>query len=90
MFELNEIATLVQKVANEFDLHPTIEHWEARHEVKIAYCNHAKAKKMLDFEDNTNIETTIREMFVWAMKQPTRETKKMAYEVDKNIYSFWK
>lgn len=89
-FELKEIASLVQKVASEFGYSPTIEHLEARHEVKLAYCDHSKAKKMLGFTDDTNIETTIREMFHWAKEQPVREIKKMQYEVEKNIYSFWK
>ncbi len=89
-YELNEVATLVQKIAGEFGYNPTILHTEPRHEVKDAFCNHSKAKKYLNFEDNTNIESTIREMFAWAKNQPVRETKKMEYEVEKNIYSFWK
>jgi hypothetical protein len=28
-----------------------IVHYEARHEVKIAYSDHTKAKQMLDFKD---------------------------------------
>lgn len=89
-YELNDIATLVQKIAGEFGFSPEIKHLEPRHEVKDAYCNHDKAKQALGFEDKTNIETTIREMFAWAVQQPVRETKKMKYEVEKNIYSFWK
>jgi len=89
-YELNEVATLVQKIANEFGYSPTVQHLEARHEVKNAYSDHTKAKNALNFKDSTNIETTIREMFAWAIKQPVRETKYMEYEVDKNIYSFWK
>jgi UDP-glucose 4-epimerase len=89
-FELNEIAKLVQKVASEHGYHPDIEYLEGRHEVKDAYCNHDKAKSMLHFKDSTDIETTIREMFAWAKDQPVRDIKRMDYEVDKNIYSFWK
>lgn len=89
-FELNAIAELVAKIGREHGYDPKIEHVEGRMEVKDAYCNHDKAKQMLDFKDNTNIETTIRDMFTWAKEQPVREVKKMDYEVDKNIYSFWK
>lgn len=89
-FELNEVADLVQKIAREHGLNPTIEHLEPRYEVKDAYCNHDKAKDLLGFADNTDIEATIREMFNWAKEQPQREVKRMAYEVEKNIYSFWK
>jgi UDP-glucose 4-epimerase len=89
-YELNYVAKLVQKIANEFKYYPEIKYLEARDEVKNAYCNHDKAKKVLGFKDDTKIENTIREMFIWAIKQPKRKVKKMSYEVDKNIYSFWK
>jgi UDP-glucose 4-epimerase len=89
-YELNEVAIIVQAIAREFGHTPAIEHAEERHEVKDAYCNHDKARKELDFEDKTNIEATIHEMFAWAIKQPVRETKYMEYEIEKNMYSFWK
>lgn len=89
-YELNYVAKSVQKISNEFGYKPKIKHLEARHEVKNAYCNHDKAKKKLNFKDDTNIESTIRDMFNWAIKQPKRKIKKMNYEIDKNIYSFWK
>lgn len=89
-FSLGNIASLVQKVGAEYGLDVKIENWEARMEVKDAYCNHDKAKEILGFEDGTDIETTIREMFDWASKQPSRDIKKMEYEVEKNIYGFWK
>lgn len=88
--ELKKIASLVQKIAKEFNLNPEIIHLEKRLEVKNAFCDHAKAKKKLNFKDRTDIESTIREMFSWAIKQPNRKVKNMNYEVDKNIYSFWK
>lgn len=89
-YELNEVAEIMQKVGSDFGYNSQIEHLEARHEVKDAYCNHDKAKKMLGFSDDTNIKETIREMFIWAKDQPEREVKKMKYEIEKNIYSFWK
>ncbi len=89
-YKIKDMAKVVSKVANEFGYNPGIDFLEKRHEVKDAYCNHDKAKKYLDFKDGTDIESTIREMFIWAMKQPKRKTKDMKYEVDKNIYSFWK
>ena len=89
-YELGEIARIVQKIAREFGYNPEVEFLESRHEVKDAYCNHDKAKTQLGFKDETDIETTIQEMFAWAQDQPIREVKKMKYEIDKNIYSFWK
>jgi UDP-glucose 4-epimerase len=89
-YDLKTIAVLVQKIAQEFGYHPDIRHIEARLEVKNAYSNHDKAKERLNFIDRTDIEKTIREMFAWAMEQPVREMKLMDYEIEKNMYSFWK
>ncbi|MEI6400317.1 MAG: DUF5672 family protein [bacterium] len=89
-FKLKDIAELVQKIGAEKGHKTTIEHKEPRLEVKDAYCNHDKAKNLLAFSDDTNIEKTIRKMFDWAEKQPERQVKNMKYEIHKNIYSFWK
>jgi len=89
-FEIIEAAKLVQKIAKKFDYNSKIVHLEPRHEVKLAYCNHDKAKKLLAFKDSTSLEKTITEMFTWAKEQPKRKIKKMDYEVDKDMYSFWK
>lgn len=83
-------AQLVQKCAKNFGFHPEIEHFEARHEAAYAFSNHDKAKKLLDFHDNTNLEDTINHMFEWALTQPNHEVKNMPYETSKKIYSFWK
>ena len=63
---------------------------EPRNEVKFAHCDHTKSKNILNFEDETNIEKTIIEMYEWAKKQPMRKIKIMDYEINKNMYSFWK
>lgn len=89
-YTLNDVAKIVQEVAKEFNLNPQVEHLEARHEVKNAYCSHAKAEEWLNFKDKTNLRETIREMFIWAMKQEDRKVKKMPYEIEKNMYSYWK
>ena len=88
--EILEAAKLVKKIANKNGFHPNILHFEPRHEVKFAYCDHTKAKRLLQFEDNTELEFTIEEMFKWALLEPKRDVKKMKYEIEKNIYSFWK
>lgn len=89
-FTLNEAAETVQKIGKKYGYDVPIEHGEPRHEAKHAYCDHAKAKSMLDFRDETNLEELIESMFVWAMKQPNRKVKNMEYEVEKNIYEYWK
>jgi UDP-glucose 4-epimerase len=89
-FSLNETATSVKKIAKSFMLDVKIEHGEAREEVKDAYCNHDKAKDLLKFNDKTNLLDLITEMFFWAKEQPDREVGFMDYEIEKDIYSYWK
>ena len=89
-FTLNEVAEAVQKVGKKYGYEVPIEHGEPRHEVKHAYCDHTKAKSMLEFRDGTNLEELIESMFVWAMKQPNRKVKNMEYEVTKDIYDYWR
>jgi UDP-glucose 4-epimerase len=89
-FTLNEVAEAVQKVGKKYGYEVPIEHGEPRHEVKHAYCDHTKAKSMLQFSDGTNLDNLIESMFVWAMKQPNRKVKNMEYEVTKDIYDYWR
>ena len=89
-FTLNEVAETVQKIGKKHGYEVSIEHGEPRHEVKHAYCDHTKAKNILGFMDNTNIEELIDEMFVWSMKQPNRKIKDMDYEITKDMYDYWK
>lgn len=90
-YPLNEVAETLSGVAREFGYSPNIKHLEQRHgEAKYAYCNHEKAEKVLGFKDETNLEQTIREMFEWAMAQPNKDVKKMPYEIEKEMYEYWK
>jgi len=89
-FTLNQVAQSVQMIAKRYGYEVPIEHGEPRHEVKHAYCDHTKAKTMLDFRDETQLDELIGSMFVWAMKQPNRKVKSMEYEVTKDIYDYWK
>lgn len=85
-----ELAEIVQKVAFEDGKSVKIKHKEPRNEVKVAYCDHTKAKKLLGFEDQTKLEELIKEMYFWAKEQPNRKVKKMKKEVKKGLYSYWK
>jgi len=89
-FTLNEVAETVQKIGKKYGYEVPIEHGEPRHEVKHAYCDHTKAKSMLEFRDETKLEELIESMFIWAMKQPNRKVKSMEYEVTKDIYDYWR
>ena len=89
-YTILEVAKILQKISKSHGFSSTLKHYEPRTEVRYAFCNHDKAKKLLDFKDDTKIEQTIEDMFVWALNQPHREVKNMEYEVEKNIYSFWR
>jgi UDP-glucose 4-epimerase len=89
-YTINEAAVAVIDVAKELGIDATKVHLEPRNEVHTAYCDHSKAHKLLGFEDNTNLRETIMKMFKWAQEQPNRPMKNMDYEIEKNMYSFWK
>ena len=84
-----EAAKTVKKCAEFFGFNPEIKFCEERNEAKLAFSNHSKAKKMLDFKDCTDLEKTVFEMFRWALSVKNREIINMNYEIKKNMYSFW-
>lgn len=79
-----------QAVANSHGYDPKIVHLEARDEVKMAYCDHSRAKEQLGFKDSTDFEVLTEKMLLWAMSQPKRPVKEMPYEIEKSMYSFWR
>jgi UDP-glucose 4-epimerase len=89
-YTINEACDLVIDVASELGITATKTYLEKRSEVHTAVCEHTKARTLLQFNDATDLKTTIKEMFLWAMQQPVRPVKSMEYEIEKNIYSFWK
>ena len=84
-----DAAQIVQKCAKKFGFNPQITFLEERKEAKYAFCDHKKAKEMLDFSDNTDLEKVVYDMFSWAISSPKEDIKKMEYEINKNMYSFW-
>jgi UDP-glucose 4-epimerase len=84
-----DLARLVCNIAKTFGISASIEHLENRHEVEFAYCDHAKAKDQLAFADHKDLEDVIRRMFIWALNEPVKEVKSLAYELDRGIYSYW-
>lgn len=68
-----------------------IVHLEARHEAKYAYSTHDKAIQLLGYQDKTSLLEGIQKMWAWAKEQPDRgQTMWGTYEIDKDMYSFWK
>lgn len=89
-FSINDVANRVKDVSKKYGFDCQLQHREPRHEAKHAYCDHTKAKNLLGFEDNTNLEELIEKMFLWYKEQSVRPLKDMNYEIEKNIYSYWK
>lgn len=85
-----DLAKLVQKVSYEMGYRVNIIHAEPRNEVHTAFCDHTKAKKMLGFQDKTDLEQLVRNMYVWAQSQPVRKIKNHKPEITKGLYSYWK
>lgn len=89
-FSINEAADVVLQVSSDFGVKASKVHMEKRNEVHSAYCDHSKAKRLLGFNDGTDLRDTVTTMFEWAKTQPVRPVKMMNYEIEKGIYSYWK
>ena len=89
-FTLNQVAETVQTIGKKYGYDVPIEHAQPRHEVKHAYCDHTKAKTMLEFRDGTQLEELIESLFVWAMNEPNRKVKNIEYEITDGIYDYWR
>jgi len=87
---INELADTFKNVVDKLGYDVSKVYLEKRHEVQEAYCNHTKAKRMLEFYDETDLASLIREMFTWAKTEPSRSVKFMEYEIEKGMYSFWR
>ena len=69
----------------------TVEHFEARHEVKHSIPTYQKSIDILGFEHKTNLYEGLTQMWKWAQQQPMRERFVWEnYELEEGIYSFWK
>ena len=89
-FRVIDAAQIFKSVAKKFGHDVEIVHLEPRDEVGVAYCDVTKAKQTLGYEDKTNLEETITEMFEWALTQTYKIPRKFQYEITKNLYSFWR
>ena len=67
-----------------------IVHLEPRHEVHQAFSTHDKSELLLDFRDVTSHFEGLEKMWEWAQEQPNMKRKDMKYEIDKEMYSYWR
>lgn len=64
---------------------------EPRHEVKFTHPVPDKSIQILDYKETISVEEGISRMWKWAKNQPDRDQYKWPfYEIDKNLYSYWK
>lgn len=88
---IKDAAELVLKVGQEYGFNKSkLVFLEKRNEVVHAFCSHDKAKELLNFKDNTDLESLIREMFEFYLTLEPKTVDYMDYEIEKNMYSFWK
>jgi UDP-glucose 4-epimerase len=84
---LNEAARLVAKITGTND----IIYLEPRHEVKHAWSSYQKSEEILDYTENTSFERGLELMWEWVkVQKPRSRIFWPKYELEKNIYSYWK
>lgn len=86
---VHQLASHVRSVASEFGISTSIKHEPQRHEPAFAFCNHEKAKRVLGFVDATDIADSVREVFGWALTEPSRPVTTLEYEIEKGLYPQW-
>lgn len=66
-------------------------HLEPRHEVKHAWSTYQKSVDLLDYQETVDLEEGLRRMWEWVQNCNDKERKFWSqYELDKNIYGYWK
>jgi UDP-glucose 4-epimerase len=71
-------------------IRPKIVYREPRDEVKKAWSNHDLAKRLLNFEDKTNLYELIEETWDWAVQIAPNPVEYMECEINKGLYSYWR
>jgi UDP-glucose 4-epimerase len=88
---INQLATLV---ASSLGVERNVIHLEPRHEVKIAYSDHAALWSVFGRRSLTSIEDGLQRMADWAKEKgpmtPTKFPGAYGIEIEKNLPSFWR
>jgi UDP-glucose 4-epimerase len=86
-----DIKFLAKAVAESMGEPYELIHLPARDEVKFAYSDHSKAKKMLKYKSSVSLKDGIKRMARWAKSVGPQTSKKFeGIEIDKNMLSAWK
>ena len=88
---INALASIVQDVAHtKMGVRPLREYLDPRDEVGMMWCNHEKAKILLNFDDKTDLYDLIEKTWDWAVQIRPKEVRYMEYEIDKGMYPYWR
>ena len=91
--EPHSVKTLADKVISVMkngEVHG-IHHEQARKEVVHAYCDHEKAKKILDYQAKVSLQEGLKDMAEWVKKVGIRKTTKFEnIEIEENLPPSWK
>ena len=78
-FTINNLVKTLSEVSGK---KIAIEHIKSRpQEVKLAYCKHDKAKRILKFSDKTKLSQGLLEMWKWALDRGSQTPKYMDMEI---------
>lgn len=84
------VLDIAKEVMNAMNIKGNINHLPPRNEVKHAYADHSKAKKIFNIKETTALYEGIFHMTEWAKKAGIRKTGKFKnIEINKNFPSFW-
>jgi UDP-glucose 4-epimerase len=85
---VNELA---QKVAEALNVPADIEYLPRRHEVDVAFCNHAHCKDIFGSIPETSLEEGLQRMASWVQKVGSRESSEFtAIEITDQLPDSWK
>jgi len=84
---INECAQMVSEITGN----KNIKYYEKRYEIKDAWCTYDKSIEILDYKEHISVYDGLVLMWEWLKQQPERPSRYFdKYELDKNIYSYWK
>ncbi|MBX4197912.1 NAD-dependent epimerase/dehydratase family protein [Candidatus Parcubacteria bacterium] len=86
---INELITIIGKAFGIAS--PKVKYFPARNEVRQAYADHSKAKKILGYKDAISLEDGVTRMAAWVRQQGVPMSKKFKnIEIQENLPSAWK
>ena len=85
---VNEVAKIVSQT---FNVAPKLLHLPERREVKYAFSDHSKLKKVFGDQAKVSFEEGVRRMILWAKKAGVQSSKKFEdIEITKNLPPSWR